>query len=125
LSRAAVCGRRDDDTFVARGGDNEDDADISLQYTAALGTSLLHDGSDDGSSSEETPRSPAFRILMRLSFRSRLAIWRFLCCALRVVCRLSTAALFQLKIASSRRGALAIIRWVHYHCNNEKAERSD
>jgi hypothetical protein len=30
LSRATVCGRRDDDTSVARGGNDEDDPDISL-----------------------------------------------------------------------------------------------
>jgi hypothetical protein len=74
LSRTAVCGRRDDDTSVARGGDDEDDPDMSLKSTAVLATSPLHDGSGDGSSSEETPRSPTFRLLMRLSFRSRLAI---------------------------------------------------
>jgi hypothetical protein len=47
-----------------------DDPDMSLQSTAALGSSPLHVGSGDGSSSEEMPRSPAFRRLMRLSFRS-------------------------------------------------------
>jgi hypothetical protein len=36
-----------------------------LQSTAALATSPLHDGSGDGSSSEETPS--AFRLLLRLS----------------------------------------------------------
>jgi hypothetical protein len=41
-----------------RGVDNEDDHDMSLQSTAALATSPLHDGFDDESSSEETPRSP-------------------------------------------------------------------
>jgi hypothetical protein len=45
-----------------------------LQSTAALATSPLHDGSGDGSSSEETPSSPAFRLLVWLSLRSRLAI---------------------------------------------------
>jgi hypothetical protein len=64
-----VCGRRDDDTSVARGGDDEDDPDISLQSTTALGASPVHDGSSDGSSSEETPRSPAFHLLMQLLFR--------------------------------------------------------
>jgi hypothetical protein len=58
LSRTAVCGRRDDDTSVAWGGDDEDDPDMSLQSTATLATSLLHDGSGDGSSSEETSRYP-------------------------------------------------------------------
>jgi hypothetical protein len=58
LSRVAVCGRRDYDTSVAQGGDDEDDPDILLQSTAALATSPLHDGSSDGSSSEETPRPP-------------------------------------------------------------------
>jgi hypothetical protein len=45
-----------------------------LQSTAALATSLLHEGSGDGSSSEETPSSPAFRLLLQLSLRSRLVI---------------------------------------------------
>jgi hypothetical protein len=45
-----------------------------LQSTAALTTSPLHDGSGDRSSSEEMPNSPAFRLLVRLSLRSRLAI---------------------------------------------------
>jgi hypothetical protein len=45
-----------------------------LQSIAALATSPLHDGSGDGSSSEETPNSPAFRLLLRSSLRSRLAI---------------------------------------------------
>jgi hypothetical protein len=35
---------------------------------------------------------------------------------------LSTAALFWLKIASSGRGALAGMRWVHFNCNNKRAE---
>jgi hypothetical protein len=121
LSRAAVCGRHDDDTSGAWGGNDEDDPDTSLQSTAALGTSPLHDGSEDGSSSKETPRSSAFRLLMQLSFRSRLAIWCSLCCALRAACRLSTAAWFRLKIASSERGALAGTRWVHFNCNDKKA----
>jgi hypothetical protein len=55
---------------------------MSLQSTATLATSPLHDSSGDRSSLEETPRSPAFRLLMRLSFRPRLAISRSLCCAL-------------------------------------------
>jgi hypothetical protein len=80
---------------------------MSFQSTAALATSPLHDGSGDGSSSEETPSSPAFRLLMRLLFRSRLAIWHFLCCALRAAHRFSASALFWLKIASSGRDALA------------------
>jgi hypothetical protein len=71
-----------------------DDPDMSLQSTAALATSPLHDGSDDGSSLEETSCSPAFCLLMRLSFQSRLAISRSLCCALHAGHRLSTAALF-------------------------------
>jgi hypothetical protein len=45
-----------------------------LQSTAALATSPLHDGSGDGSSSEEMPYSPAFRFLLRLSLQSHLAI---------------------------------------------------
>jgi hypothetical protein len=48
---------------VPRGGDNEDDNNMLLQSTAALATSPLHDGSGDGSSSDETPRSPAFLCL--------------------------------------------------------------
>jgi hypothetical protein len=106
-AHAAVCDCRDDNTSVARGGDDEDDPDMSLQSTAALPTSPLHDGSSDGSSSEETPRSPAFYLLMRLLFRSHLAIWCSLCYALRAERRLSAAALFRLNIASSGRGALA------------------
>jgi hypothetical protein len=43
-----ICGRRDDDTSVAWGGDDEDDPDMSLQSTTALATSPLHDGSGDG-----------------------------------------------------------------------------
>jgi hypothetical protein len=109
---------------VVRGGDDEDNPDISLQFTAALGSSSLHDGSDDRSSSEDTPRSPAFRLLMRLAFRSHMAIWRSLCCALLTARRLSATALFWLKIASSRRGALARTRWVHFNCDDKKAERS-
>jgi hypothetical protein len=45
-----------------------------LQSTAALAKSPLHDGSGDESSSEETPSSPAFRLLARLSLRPHLAI---------------------------------------------------
>jgi hypothetical protein len=113
--------RHDDDTSGARRGNDEDDPDILLQSTAALGTSPLHDGSEDGYSSKETPRSSAFRLLMQLSFRSRLAIWCSLCCALRAACSLSAAAWFRLKIASSERGALAGTRWVHFNCNDKKA----
>jgi hypothetical protein len=40
---------------------------MSLQSTVSLATLPLHDGSGDGSSSEETSSSPAFRLLMRLS----------------------------------------------------------
>jgi hypothetical protein len=94
---------------------------MSLQSTVALATSPLHDDSGDGSSSEETPRSPAFRLLMRLSFRSRLVIWRSLCCALHAARRLSAAALFRLNIASSGRGALAGTRWAHFNCNDKRA----
>jgi hypothetical protein len=124
LSRTVVCDHRDDDNSVARGGDDGEGPDMSLQSTTALATSPLHDGSGDGSSLEETPRSPAFRLLMRLSFRSHLAISRSLCCALRAARRLSTAALFRFKIASSRRGALARTRCAHFNCNNNKVEKS-
>jgi hypothetical protein len=37
---------------VLWGGDDEDDPDMSLQSTATLATSLLHDVSGDRSSSE-------------------------------------------------------------------------
>jgi hypothetical protein len=75
---------------------------MSLQSIAALATSPLHDSSSDESSLEEMLRSPAFRLLMWLSFRSRLVISRFLRCALCAACCLSVAALFWFKIASSR-----------------------
>jgi hypothetical protein len=109
---------------MARGGNDEDDPDISLQFTAALGASPLHDGSGNGSSSEETPCSPTFCLLMQLSFQLRLAIWRSLCCALRAARRLSAVALFQLKIASSGRGALARTRWVHFNSNDKNVDTS-
>jgi hypothetical protein len=121
LSRAAVCGHRDDDTSVARGGDDEDDPDMSLQSTTALATSPLHNGLGDRSSSEEMPHSSTFRLLMRLSFRSCLAIWRSLCCTLHAAHHLSAATLFRLNIASSGRGALAGARWAHFNCNDKKA----
>jgi hypothetical protein len=120
----AICGRRDDDTSVARGGDDEEDPDMSLQSTAALATSPLHGGSVDGSSLEEMSLSPAFRLFMWLSFQSRLAISGSLCCALRAAHRLSAAALFRLKIASFGRGALAGTRWAHLNYNNRKIEGS-
>jgi hypothetical protein len=63
-----------------------------LQSTAALATSPLHEGSGDRSSSEETPSSPALRLLLRSSLQSRLVIWRFLCCALSAVRLFSAAA---------------------------------
>jgi uncharacterized Fe-S center protein len=44
---------------------------------------------------------------MWVLFRSCFAIWHFLFCALRAARRFSIAALFQLKTASSGRGALA------------------
>jgi hypothetical protein len=78
-----------------------------LQSIAALAMSPLQDGSGDGSSSEETPGSPAFRLLVRLLLLSRLVIWRFLCCALRTARLSSDVAFFWLKIASSGRGTLA------------------
>jgi hypothetical protein len=56
-SRLVACDRRDDDTSAPWGGDDEDDPDMLLQSTAALATSPLHDGSGDGSSSEEMPSS--------------------------------------------------------------------
>jgi hypothetical protein len=93
LSHLTACGRCDNDTSTPQGGDDEDDPDMLLQSIAMLATSPLQDGSGDGSSSEETPGSPAFRLLVRLSLRSRLAIWRFLCCALRAA-RLSSVAAF-------------------------------
>jgi hypothetical protein len=120
LSCTVACGWRDDDTSTPQGGDDEDDPDMLLQLTAALATSLLHDGSGDGSSLEETPSSPAFHLLMRLSLQSRLAIWCFLCCALRAARLFSVVALFRLKITSSRRGALAETRWAHFNYNDKK-----
>jgi hypothetical protein len=50
-----------------------------------------------------------------------LAIWRFLCCALRAARLFSIAAFFLLKIASSGRGALAGMRWAHFNYNDKKA----
>jgi hypothetical protein len=108
-------------TLRRRGEADEDDPDISLQSTTTLVTLPIHDGAGDGSWSKETPRSPAFFLLMRLSFRSRLAIWRSLYYALRAAHRLSGAALFRLNIASSGRRALAGKRWAHFNCNVEKA----
>jgi hypothetical protein len=106
---------------VSWGGDDGDDPDMSLQSTAALAMSPLHDGSGDGFSSEETPSSPTFRLLMRLSLRSHLAIWCFLCCALHAARRFFAAALFRLKIASSGIGTLAGTRSTHFNYNSKKA----
>jgi hypothetical protein len=97
-----------------------DDPNLSLQSTMTLGSSPLHAGSGDGYSLEETSRFPAFRRLMRLSFRSRLAIFCSLCCALRAACRFYAAALFRLKIASSERGAFAGTRCAHLNCKNKE-----
>jgi hypothetical protein len=121
LSPTVACGCRKDDTSVLRGGDDEDDPDMSLQSTAVLAMSPLHDDSGDGSSSEETPSSTAFRLLMWLSLQSLLAIWCFLCCALRAAHLFSIAALFRLKITSSGRSALAGTRWAHFNYNGKKA----
>jgi hypothetical protein len=88
---------------------------MSLQSTAALGSSPLHASAGDGSSSEETLRSTAFRRLMRLLFRSHFAISNSLCCTLRAARRLSAAAWLRLKIASSGRGAFADTRWAHFN----------
>jgi hypothetical protein len=81
---------------LERGGDDKDDPDILLQSSAALATSPLRDGSGDGSSSEETPSSPAFCLLRWLSLRSRLVVWRFMCSTLRTMHLFSVAALFWL-----------------------------
>jgi hypothetical protein len=110
FSRAAICGRRDDVTFVAQGGDDVDDPNMLLQSTATLATSPLHDDSSDRYLLEQTSRSSAFRLLMRLSFRSRLAISHSLFCALRTGRRFYVAAMLWLKIASSGRGTLARTR---------------
>jgi hypothetical protein len=123
FSRAASSGCRDDVTSTMREGEGVDDSDMSLQSTAALGSSPLHVGSGDGSSLEETSCSPAFCRLMRWLFRSRLAISHSLCCALCVVCRLSAVALFRLKIDSSGRGALAGTRCTHFNCKNMERAR--
>jgi hypothetical protein len=101
LSRLAACGWCDDDTSTPRGTDDEDDPDMSLQSIVALVMSPLQDGSGDGSSLEETPDFPTFRRLIWLLLRSRLVIWRFLCCALREAHLSSAATFFWLKIASS------------------------
>jgi hypothetical protein len=82
----------DDDTSAPWSGEDEDNPDMFLQSTAALATSPFHDGSGDGSSSEETPNSPALRLLLQSSLRSRLAIWRFLCYALHAARLFSAAA---------------------------------
>jgi hypothetical protein len=47
LLRATICGCHDDDTSVARGGDDKDNPAMPLQPTAALATLPLHDGSGD------------------------------------------------------------------------------
>jgi hypothetical protein len=88
---------------------------MSLQSTAALGSSPLHTGSGDGSSSEETSRSPALRRLMRPSFQSHLAISYSLCCTLRAAHRFFVATWFPLKIAYSGRGAFAGTRWARFN----------
>jgi hypothetical protein len=95
-----------------------------LQLIAVLATSPLHDGSGDGSSSEDTPSFPAFRLLVLLSLRSRLAIWHFLCCALRAARLFSSVAWFWLKITSSGRGALAGTRWEHFNYDDKNTPRS-
>jgi hypothetical protein len=58
---------------------------------------------------------------LRLSLRSHLAIWRFLCCALRAARLFSAAACFWLKIVSSGRGALVGTRWAHFNCDDKEA----
>jgi hypothetical protein len=63
-------------------------------------------------------------LLMRLSFRSRLAISCSFCYAFRAACRLSAVALFRLKIASSGRGTLARTRCAHLNCNDKRTEDS-
>jgi hypothetical protein len=97
---------------------------MSLQSTVAQATSPLHDGSDDGSSLEEKLRSRAFRLLMQLLFRSRLVSSCSSCHALCAAHRVSAAALFWLKIASSGRGVLAGTRCTHLNCNDKKTEGS-
>jgi hypothetical protein len=92
LSHPTSRGWRNDDTSALRSGEDEDDPDMLLQSTVALATSPLHDGLNDGSSSEETPCSPALRLLLRSSLRLRLAIWHFLCCALHAARLFTTAA---------------------------------
>jgi hypothetical protein len=68
FSCAVGSGCRDEVTSTAQVSDGVDDPDMSLQFTATLGSSSLNVGSGDGSSLEETPCSPAFRRLMRSSF---------------------------------------------------------
>jgi hypothetical protein len=115
FSRAAGSDRRDKVTSTARGGEVVDNPDMSLQSTAALGSSLLHITSGDESSLEETLCSPALRHLMRSSFQSRLVISCSLWCALRAARRFYAVAWFRLKITSSGRGAFADTRWAHFN----------
>jgi hypothetical protein len=62
------------------------------------------------------------KLLFNYSFYSHPEIGKFQ--GVTAARRLCAAALFQLKIASSGRGALAGTRWVHFNCNDEKAEKS-
>jgi hypothetical protein len=80
---------------------------MSLQSITTLGSSPLHAGGGDESSSEETLRSSALRCLMWLSSQSRLAISFSLCYSLRVARRLSAADWLRLKITTSGRGTFA------------------
>jgi hypothetical protein len=96
-------------------GEDADDPDMSLLSTAALGSSPLHAGDGDGSSSEETLHFPALRRLMRLSFRSCFTISFSLCYALHAARRVSAASWLCLKITFSGRGAFVGMRWVHFN----------
>jgi hypothetical protein len=61
---------------------------MSLESTAVLAASLLHDGTRDGSSSEETPSSPHLSLLDALVVSITLGYLAFL------VMRLASGALF-------------------------------
>jgi hypothetical protein len=60
FSPTAIYSRRDDNTSVARGGNDVDDPNMLLQSTVVLDVSPLHDGSGDGSSLQESRAPPPF-----------------------------------------------------------------
>jgi hypothetical protein len=92
FSRAAGSDRRIELTSAAQRSKDRGDPYMSLQSTAALGSSPLHAGGGDGSSLEETLVSTTLRHLIRLSFRSCLAISFSLCYFLHFALGLCTTA---------------------------------